>query len=100
MNILPARIPSLVWCDHVINEFCLMSTPTYNYAIRSHNYRLGVDIRQNSPFIYLSHDHIPQEMEFMQAVYKMNSQQYCSLGNIHDGSADNSLKWVEVGDEV
>ena len=94
MNILPAKIPSLVWCDHVINEFFLMSTPQ---AISDCIIiAWGVDIRQN--FIY--HMITPHKKWNSCRQYRMNSQQYCSLGIIHDGSAGNCLKWTEVGDEA
>ena len=86
MNMLLARIPSLVWCDHEINEFNLPDVyPVYNYAIRSRNCRLVIDIRQNSSFIYLSHDHTTQEKKKWNSCrqYRMNSQQYCSLGSLN-----------------
>ena len=92
----PAGIPSLVWCDHVINE----SFPdVYPQSTTMQSDCIIVDwgyIRQNSSFIYSSHN-TPHKKWNPCRQYRMNFQQYCSLGNIH---ADNSLKWAEVGDEA
>ena len=56
------------------DEFCLMSTPNLQLC-NLHSCRLGVDIIQNSSFIYLSHDHTTQEKEFLQAVYSCATDQ-------------------------
>ena len=78
-----------------------MSTPR---PIRLHNYRLGVDIRQNS----ITWSHHTREgifagsiFIFMFMCYRINSQQYCSLDNIHillDGNINNLYKLPKCTD--
>ena len=47
-----------------------------------------------------SHDHTPQEIELMQAVYRMNSQQFCSLGEYIIGWQCRQCFNPLIGDEA
>ena len=66
--------------------------PVYNYAIWLHSCGLGVDIRQNS---FITWSHHTREGIFAGSISmwcRINSQQYCSLDNIHillDGNINN-----------
>ena len=86
--ILPAWIPFLVGCDHVMNawkmNFTWCLSPVNNYTIWLHSCRLGVDIGENS-FITLPHKRRNSCRQSIRAL----QDQLCSLDNIHILPEDN-----------